>query len=103
MISGVVHADEGRIRLKVSGSNGQELEIEAIVDSGYTSYLTLPPDVITTLGLSWQTMDTAMLADGSECIFSVYEGSIIWDGTTPDTCGRSRCGTAGRHAASTRL
>ncbi len=82
MISGVVHADEGRIRLKVSGSNGQELEIEAIVDSGYTSYLTLPPDVITTLGLSWQTMDTAMLADGSECIFSVYEGSIIWDGTT---------------------
>lgn len=80
MITGVVEADEGRIRLTINGIDGREREVEAIVDSGYTASLTLPPAVIAALGLPWQTMDTAMLADGSECIFSVYEANIVWDG-----------------------
>jgi predicted aspartyl protease len=74
MITGVVESDEGRIRLTVQGTDDRTQEVEAIVDSGYTASLTLPSAVIAALGLRWQTMDTALLADGSECIFSVYEG-----------------------------
>jgi clan AA aspartic protease len=80
MIAGVVQSDEARIRLAVIGSQGQEREIEAIIDTGYTSLLTLPPDLIVVLGLRWQSLGRGTLADGSECLFDVYEGTVVWDG-----------------------
>ena len=43
MITGVVQSDEGRIRLKVKGLRGWEQEVEAVIDTGYTASLTLPP------------------------------------------------------------
>jgi len=80
MITGVVKSGEGRIRITVKGLPGREQQIEAIVDTGYSASLTLPPALIATLGLPWQTMDTARLADGTECIFSVYEARVVWGG-----------------------
>jgi clan AA aspartic protease len=80
MITGVVQAAEGRIRLKVKGSRGREQEIEAVIDTGYTASLMLPPAVIQVLGLRWQTVDRCKLADGSMSIFDVYEGKVVWDG-----------------------
>ena len=80
MITGVLESGEGRIRLTVKGLRGREEEVEAIVDTGYSASLTLPPALIAVLGLPWQTMDTARLADGSDCIFSVYEARVVWDG-----------------------
>ncbi len=80
MITGVVLSDEGRIRLKVKGLRGREREVEAVIDTGYTASLTLPPAVITALGLPWQTVDRVTLADGSESIFDVYEARVVWDG-----------------------
>ncbi len=80
MITGVVKSDEGRIRLKVKGLRGREQEVEAVIDTGYTASLTLPPALIAPLGLRWQTVDRVTLADGSECIFDVYEAKVVWDG-----------------------
>ena len=80
MITGVVKSDEGRIRLKVKGLRGREQEIEAVIVTGYTASLTLPPDLIAALGLRWQTVDRATLADGSECLFDVYDAKVVWDG-----------------------
>ena len=80
MITGVVKSDEGRIRLKVKGPRGREQEVEAVIDTGYTASLTLPPAVIQALGLRWQTVDRFKLADGSICIFDVYEAKVLWDG-----------------------
>jgi clan AA aspartic protease len=80
MITGVVQAAEGRIRLKVKGRQGREQEIEAVIDTGYTASLTLPPAVIQALGLRWQTVDRFKLADGSICVFDVYEAKVEWDG-----------------------
>jgi clan AA aspartic protease len=82
MISGVVTAREGRIRLKVRGPRGREREIEAVVDTGYTAWLSLPPDQITALGLRWQSIGRGILADGSECLFDVYEARVVWDRRT---------------------
>ncbi|WP_257999489.1 hypothetical protein [Fischerella thermalis] len=36
--------------------------------------------MITTLGLTWKRRGRAILADGSDCIFDVYEAVIVWDG-----------------------
>jgi clan AA aspartic protease len=80
MITGVVQSGEGRIRLTVKGRAGQEQEIEAVIDTGYTASLTLPPAVIQALGLRWQTLDRCKLADGSICLFDVYEAKVVWDG-----------------------
>jgi predicted aspartyl protease len=69
MITGAVKSDEARIRVKVTGRRDQEQEVEAVIDSGYTGALTLPPALITTLGLRWQSVDRATLADCSTCVF----------------------------------
>ena len=51
MITGAVKPDEGRIRLTVEGLRGREQEVEAVIDTGYTASLTLPPALINALGL----------------------------------------------------
>src|SRR5690348_16355713 len=79
MISGTVDGREARIRLKVTGPRRERI-LEAVVDTGYTASLTLPPAMIAHLGLKWQSVGRCVLADGSECLFDVYEANVIWDG-----------------------
>src|SRR5213593_1911108 len=79
MITGLVRSDEGRIRLTIRGPQGREQEVEAIVDTGFTASLTLPSALISALGLRWQTVESFTLADGSECIFDVYQARVEWD------------------------
>src|SRR5262249_26267845 len=67
-------------RLKVKGPRGREQEVEAVIDTGYTASLTLPPALVAALGLHWRSLDRVILADGSECIFDVYEAKVVWDG-----------------------
>ena len=80
MITGVVKSDEGRIRLTLKGLRGRELVVDAVIDTGYTASLTLPPAIVAALGLRWWSMDRFTLADGSECIFNVYVAKVDWDG-----------------------
>lgn len=80
MITGRVHVNESRIRLKVRGSRRREQEIEAVIDTGYTEWLSLPPNLVASLGLRWETIGHGTLADGSECVFDVYGAEVLWDG-----------------------
>ena len=80
MIKGVVDADEGRIVVRVRGPRGHEQEVEAVIDTGYTASLTLPPAIVAALGLRWRSVDRFTLADGSECLFDVYVAKVDWDG-----------------------
>ena len=78
MIEGVVNADyEPVVRIEVRGPADVSLEIDAVVDTGYNGYLTLPPSVVKEIGLHYVSSDPAFLADGSEIIFDVY--SVIVD------------------------
>jgi predicted aspartyl protease len=44
MITGVVNANrEATMRLVVTGPDGQQVDTEAIIDTGFTGFLTLPP------------------------------------------------------------
>jgi clan AA aspartic protease len=79
MMTGVVRAREARIRLRIRGPGGQEQEIGAVIDTGYTAWLTLPPALIAALGLSWHGVGSGVLADGSTCLFDVYEAKVVWD------------------------
>jgi clan AA aspartic protease len=77
---GIVRGREPLIRLTIRGFRGRRQEIEAVVDSGYTGWLTLPPTVIAALNLRWRTVGRAILADGSLSSFDVYQAKVEWDG-----------------------
>jgi clan AA aspartic protease len=81
MIRGTVNADyEGVVRLRVRGPTGAELEVNALVDSGFTSSLALPETTVATLGLARRRRGSAVLADGSVRLFSIYSVDVSWDG-----------------------
>jgi clan AA aspartic protease len=80
MITGVVTAYEARIQILVKGPTGQEQEVDAVVDTGYTASLTLPSSLVESLNLHWQSVGRGTLADGSVCLFDVYEAEVVWDG-----------------------
>ncbi len=63
MIKGVVNdAYEAVVRLTVQGPSGQSQEIEAVIDTGYNGFLTLPPALVTELGLVYRDRSRATLA-----------------------------------------
>ena len=80
MIVGIVRTREPLIRLIIRGSRRRRQEIEAVVDKGYTGWLTLPSEVISALNLRWQTFGRGILADGSASVFDVYQAKVEWDG-----------------------
>jgi len=82
MITGRVTAfGEALIPLSVRGGQGDERPVEAVIDTGFTGMLTLPPILINELGLFWRRRGRALLADGGETVFDIYEATILWDGT----------------------
>ena len=87
MICGVVTADyEAVIRLTVIGSQGQRERIEAVVDTGFDGWLSLPLSLIRDFELPWERRARAFLADESESIFDVHNGVILWGGNRRKVC-----------------
>ena len=82
MIEGTVNENyEATIRLTLRGvARREEREIEAIIDTGFTGYLTLPTALIDRLALSWKGRSQALIADGSVHVFDEYIGTVLWNG-----------------------
>jgi len=80
VITGVVNDGlEATIRLTLHGSLARK-DVDAIVDTGFDGYLTLPPALIAALGFAWRCRTGGILADGGERVFDIHEGTVIWDG-----------------------
>ncbi|MDE2803192.1 MAG: clan AA aspartic protease [Chloroflexota bacterium] len=81
MILGTVTgAYEAVISLTVQGPAGQTREVESVIDTGFTGFLSLPSALVTELGLPFLTTESAFLADGSLVSFSVHDATVFWDG-----------------------
>ena len=81
MIEGVVNADfEPVVSLALRGPAGQTREIEAVIDTGFTGFLTVPTSLAAELGMDYRGRGWATLADGSEITFDVYAVTVLWDG-----------------------
>lgn len=84
---GAVTADGGEPRLLVSvlrvsrAAGPAEVEIEAIVDTGFDGELQLPPELIRRLGYPYEGSALGTLADGSEGRFDYHSGKVLWHGT----------------------
>jgi clan AA aspartic protease len=81
MITGEVNADrEATIRLNLLNSNGATEEILAVIDTGFSGDLTLPPDKIAHLGYSFLMRSDVILGNGTVETVDVFRGRIEWDG-----------------------
>ena len=85
MIDGVVNsAYEAVIPLSLRGPAGQAQEVEAVIDTGFTGFVTLPPSLVAELGLVLMGTSEATLADGSEVSFDAYDVTVLWEGQPRD-------------------
>ena len=83
MIIGIVQSSlEALISIAVIGPDRQHHVIEAVIDTGYNGFLTLPYEIIALLELPWTDLHRVTLADGSSQICDVYEGGVVWDNQT---------------------
>ena len=80
MMRGMVTDErEALIQLTICGARGTRRRIEAVLDTGYDGYLSLPPRLIGELKLPWLQRGNAERADGTETKFDVFRGAVIWD------------------------
>ncbi len=67
---------EAVFQLGIFGRKGRANTIAAVVDTGFSGYLTLPPSIIRSLGLRRLARSIVVLADGSKKRVSVYACKI---------------------------
>jgi clan AA aspartic protease len=80
MMQGVVNQGCEAILPVVVKNDAITQLVDAVIDTGFSGFLTLPSDIISTLDLTWKGRDVATLGDGTSCIFDVYIAIVIWDG-----------------------
>jgi clan AA aspartic protease len=85
MITGVVDdLRQAIVQLPVLDADGHQHEVAAIIDTGFTGQLTMPPELVAALALPFQNVGRGLLADGSETIFDMHRSVIVWDGWRRD-------------------
>ena len=80
MMRGFISGDrEAVLRLRVRGPGGREETVEAVIDTGFNGYLTLPIPLISDLALPFAGTTQATLGDGSTVRMDVHEATVLWD------------------------
>jgi clan AA aspartic protease len=83
MISGAVTPfREAIVQLEVLGASGQPVDFAAVIDTGFTDFLTLPLSFIQSLRLPKAGSTRVVLADASEVDLDVYLADVVWDNQT---------------------
>jgi clan AA aspartic protease len=80
MFGAVSDGCEAIIKVTVGRADAPKITVDALIDTGFTSFLSLPISTIKSLKLPWHFSDVGTLGDGSEVIFEIYTAHIIWDG-----------------------
>ena len=82
MILGVVNAiHEAVVVLRLRGPSGIEVQVDALIDTGFDDQLVLPTSTIIALGLKLRSTSAAILADGSVKQFDYFDADVEWLGT----------------------
>ena len=81
MIEGRVNARlEATVAVDVKGPGGRSGLVEAVIDTGYSEFLTLPPAHVSDLGLPHRARSKVVLANGAQEFFDFYDAEMVWDG-----------------------
>ncbi len=78
---GVVNAQlEAVVRVRVRRPGKAAVEIDAVIDTGYSGTFILPAAVAMRIGLARRSAGRAMLADGSYRRFDTFTAEVEWGG-----------------------
>jgi clan AA aspartic protease len=81
MIRGKVNLHrEAVVPLLLVTESGDPQRIDAVVDTGFNGWLTLPSHLISSLGLTWYTRSVGEMADGTLVENDVYLVEVLWNG-----------------------
>jgi clan AA aspartic protease len=75
----VTAALEAILPLEVQDASGKRINVDAVVDTGFTGQLALPAAVIDMLSFPVQGVRSAILGDGSRIMVDVYEAQVVWN------------------------
>lgn len=73
---------EAIVRLPLITDSGGIVELDAVVDTGFSGWLTVTQEIIAGCGFVYSETVNYTLADGSQIEISVYSGLIDWLGQT---------------------
>ncbi len=65
--------------MPVRGPSGQEILVNAVIDTGFTDFLTLPVQLVPRLALPFAATMRATLGHGSNVDISLFTGTVTWD------------------------
>jgi clan AA aspartic protease len=95
VIQGTVNAGkQAMITVPVVDQTGLLVDVEAAVDTGFSGYLILPPDLIAVLQLAYDRTDSFTLGDNRVVRFDVHTARVIWDGQEKEISVLSSGGTS---------
>lgn len=69
------------MRLLLRSPAGSDLEVEALVDTGFWGYLTLSPAVVASVSFPFASAQRVDFADGRSEFVPLHAGTIVWHGT----------------------
>ena len=84
MIIGSVINRRPLVHLTVRGPGGQDQDVEFVLDTGFTGFLTLPSAAVAALMLPFVQYYRGILADGRVTRLEVYAATVFWDGAERD-------------------
>jgi clan AA aspartic protease len=84
MIHGIV-SDELEAVISIELLGLTTINVEAVIDTGFTDYLTLPIALIQSLSFVFVSSEEVILADGSQEELDCYYGKLEWDGAVRET------------------
>src|SRR5207302_3254527 len=98
MMTGIVNADlEPLLRLTVQDAGGQPHDVEAVIDTGFNGFLTLPPALIAALGLTWLCRHRGSWRTAA--CWPLTSTWRQWTGTASRAAWKSRLPTRSRFSA----
>jgi len=80
MMGKVTALREATISLMVTGSGQHWQAVDAVLDTGFNGFLTLPSHMVHALQLAFVGNRRATLADGSTVVLDLYLATILWHG-----------------------
>lgn len=81
MITGQVSENrEAIVPVTVFGFGGKSVTVNAVIDTGFDDFLSLPLELVATLALVARESVSVMLADGSVVESMYFEAEALWHG-----------------------
>ncbi len=81
MVGRVTGTPEAIVPLVVAGPSGSKAKIDAVLDTGFTDFLTLAPATIAALGLPAMDTIECQLADGHVVSMQSFQAVVEWHGS----------------------